>query len=533
MLYSILRAEKRRMIRLFYALSLPAAILAVNLPAGGRALRAVAIPESPQISTWNIVKNLTGVRVHVPTHAPANNFPDGALLGNGSLGVAIQGRNTDHISLFLGREDFWSLFRGRIMPFGRVVLSIPALHNGSYKTVEQIGRAQVTGHFTTHDGHALRFTAWVAKPQNLLVVKLHNTGQGTLKINSKLLDGWGTPGAKGMGGQTGGISWLNVSPDTVLARIGQPTGRENSKHFSGHIQNVRIYASAAAREVDNPLFSFLINRSDAKSATAGPTTLDCGFLRLPQKAFTFLATVNPKSAAGTQAIFSAMTSQQWTHWPGGGQPRIPYGFSLSLVNGRVSAMLNRVRITDPRPLPLNASSRLAVRYNGRSLRLYVAGKLVATRSAFPTTAQVAGPIWDWTAIHPGDPQLAFDGCSPRGLIGVRMIGQDVRRSGGGQTLSLAAGETVTVLVSALDDRNTLHYHAATLRLLRQLRLESLAVLRHRQLTWWRHFWNKSGIQIADKKIQSFYYGSLYLFACSSAPGHIAPGLWGNLSPVRG
>ncbi len=527
MLYGNYLTAKSLMVRSFCVIALPSVILAVNLLAGGPAFVAAAITGNPPPSTWNIVQHISGVRTQVPTHAPANNFPDGALLGNGSLGVAIQGRNTDHISLFLGREDFWSLFRGRIMPFGRVVLSIPALHDGSYKTVERIGRAEVTGHFTSHDGHALRFKAWVAKPQNLLVVKLRNAGQGTLKISSALLDGWGTPGSKGMGGNTGGISWLKVSPDTVQARIGQPTGRENSKHFSGSIENLRIYASAAPRHTAKPRFSFLIQRSDSKSAAAGPTSFDCGFLRLPQRAFDIQTSVNPKSAAGTQAIFSAMTTKRWTHWPGGGQPRIPYGFSLSLANGKVTAMLNRVRIIDPQPLPLNAWSQLAVRYNGRSLGLYVGGKLVATSRAFPTTAQVAGPVWDWNAIHPGDSQLAFDGCGPKGLLAVRIIGQIARVNKGVGTISLGAGESATVLISALDDHDTLHYRAATLRLLGQMRLESLSVLRHKELMWWKHFWNKSTVEIPDKRIEAFYYGSLYLFACCSAPGHIAPGLWGN------
>ena len=531
--YPFYLTAKRLIVRSLSAMTLTSAVLAGNLLAGAPTLVAAASPAGAQLSAWHIVQHISGVRTRVPTHAPANNFPDGALLGNGSLGVAIQGRNTDHISLFLGREDFWSLFRGRIMPFGRVVLSIPALHNGSYKTVEHIGRAEVTGHFATHDGHALRFTAWVAKPQNLLVVKLQNAGSGTLKISSQLLDGWGTPGAKGMGGHTGGISWLNVSPDTVRARIGQPTGLEKSGSFSGYIRNVRIYASAAPQHAAKPLFSFLDSRDASKIGAAGHASLDCGFLRLPQRSFTIQAAVYPKSATGTQAIFSAMTTERWTHWPGGGQPRTPYGFSLSLVNGKATVMLNRVRITAPQRLPLNAWSRLAVRYNGRSLRLYIAGKRGAESSAFPTTARVAGPAWDWNAIHPGDSQLAFDGCSPKGLIGARMISANARPNHGLQTVSLGAGESATLLVSAFDDRDTVHYHAATLRLLGQMRAESLSVLRDKQLAWWKRFWNKSAIEIPDKKIQAFYYGSLYLFACSSAPGHIAPGLWGNFITSTG
>ncbi len=517
---------------------LPGATAAAAVVMMGAFVRASTAP----LSGWHIARTIVGIRTHVPTHAPANNFPDGPLLGNGSLGVAVQGRNTDHISLYLGRENFWSLLRGRIMPFGRVIISIPALHNGGYRTTVFPGTAEVRGQFTGRNGRELRFTAWTAcRPMNappkprgaredLLVVKLRNTGKGPLKISTALLDAWGTRGAAGMAGRTAGVDWLRVSPDTVRARIGLPTGLEKYEHFQGRIKDVRIFGPVAGEQSTlRPLYTFLAARQ-GKSIPAGHvvnTHLDCGYLRIPQRAFRLSLHVRPRLATGTQAIFSAMTTKRWTHWPGGGQPRIPYGLSLSLNQGKVSVMLNRVRITANRALPLHHWTHVQVSYDGRRLVLTISGRQAAQSTGFPSTAQVAGPQWDWNAIHPGDPQLPFDGCGPDGLIGMRIVGTAVHGTAASDSITLQARQSATILISAMDSRDTPDFHRASITLLSAVHSGTLARLWQLHLAWWRNFWNKSAVEIPQKTILDSYYGSLYLFACSSAPNHIAPGLWGN------
>lgn len=177
-------------------------------------------------------------------HAPTNKVPDGPLMGNGSLGVALQGKGTNAISLYLARNDFWSVLRGRIMPMGQLRLSIPELTNGAYRTEENIGPADITGQFTNRGGYVLAFKTWVANPQDLVVFKLTNTGSKTLSIATSLLDGWRTPGAIGMSCRTASIYMLRVSPDTVDADVGQPSGRDPAGSFHGHITDVKIYSRA-------------------------------------------------------------------------------------------------------------------------------------------------------------------------------------------------------------------------------------------------------------------------------------------------
>ena len=514
------------------------------------ATSGAAVATSVSLAAWKIVSQISGVRTHAPGHAPANNFPDGPLLGNGSVGVAIQGRNTDHIAMYIGREDFWSVLRGRIMPVGRLSLSIPALRNGNYLTRENIGPADVVGNFTTNTGHDLQFKSWVATPENLLVMQLHNSGQRPLVIRPKLLDAWGTAGAVGMSGQKGTIEYLRVSPDTVDARIGLPSGRDPAGPFHGLIANVQVLSKAvapsllgdmpaAARAVRlEPQFSFLPRPIRRNAHVHGKSTrFDCGNLVMPQQAFTVSAWVYPRSATGAQAIFSAMTSDTWQHWgqPGPNPPQISYGFTFSTLNGKLSAMLNRVRVTAPGKLPLNRWSHVAAIYNGKRLSLVVNGVSAATRAQFPTAAQVVGPKWDWNAIHPGDKQIIFNGASPEGLLAFRVIGGKVQVIHAHVSLTLQPGADATIAVSVLDNRDVANYRGASLKLLNALNVSGVEQLWNKHLAWWKNFWGHSYIHIANKPIENFWYGSLYVFACSSAPGQIAPGLWGNFitSPHMG
>jgi hypothetical protein len=530
-----------------FAAAIFASLLVIAGSAGWISNANGATLPSVHQAAWNIVSRISGIRTHVPTHAPANNFPDGPLMGNGSVGVAIQGRNTDDMSLYVGREDFWSVLRGRIMPVGRLRLSIPALHNGSYRTRENIGPADVTGVFAARNGHALTFQSWVAKPENLVVVQLHNTGRLPLAITGKLLDGWGTPGAVGMAGKSGNVQWLRVSPDTVNARIGEPSGRDPAGKFHGAISNVRVWPvvvpagdfgnqpSAAPPRPPAPRFAFLPHARATVIPAQSSTRVDCGNLAMPERTFTVSASINPNSRTGQQAIFSAMTSDKWQHWPVAGPPQISYGFSLSTVNGKLSAMLNRVRVTATAPLPLHRWSHVAAIYNGQSLILVVNGVVVGATRQFPTAAQVVGPQWDWNAIHPGDRQVPYDGCSPKGLLAVRALGADARIAHGALNLTLAPGASATVLLSVMDDRDSPHYRTNSIDLLQKMNSSRLRGVWHAHLVWWKKFWGRSYVHIANRKVEDSWYGSLYLLACSSAPNNIAPGLWGNFitSPHMG
>jgi hypothetical protein len=499
-------------------------MLAAPVARGAAAHGSLSADNSALVAAraWQIVSKIHGTYTQPPGGAPTGLLPGGALVGNGSMGVALQG-GPEQPTFFVGRDDFWSTLRGRIMPVGKLQLTVPQLRGASYHVDENIGPADLTGRFATHGQAALRFRCFVANPQDIMVLQLHNTGTSPLTITPQLLDGWGTPGAAGMGGRTAGISWLTVSPDTMDARIGEPTGKDPAKPFNGQIADVRIYRGAKSGQ---PVYHFL-TKPDGHNG--GPDTrLDCGNLLMPQRAFAFAARVRPNSANGSQAIFSVLCNVDWRGFAEPTPPQIPYGFSLSLVNGKLSALLNRVRITASIPLRLQHWSQVSAAYNGRTLSISVDGKTVASTHAFPSARQVMGPSWHWAAIHPGDKHILYDGCSPRGVLACRVIGQASQQTTSmAGTFTLPIGGSAILLLSALNDRDAPHPHAATMHLLGGMSVKTTKAMWRSHVAWWKHFWGKSYVVIPHKLVLDNYYGALYLLACCSRPGGTPPGLWGN------
>ncbi len=475
-----------------------------------------------------IVDGIHGVRTKPPKHAPASNLPDGPAIGNGSVGVTLQEWDTSHILAYVGREGFWSVLRGRIMPMGRLELTIPTLKDAVYYSSENIGPADIIARYTTANGSNLHIRSWVANPQNLVVMELRNDGRQSMPISGSLLDAWGSLGAAGTHGFNQQASWLRVSPETVDAHIGERSGRDPAGNFHGTIRSVRIWPKAGAPQGSSlrglkPRYIF----APVSHKSTGSTREECGFLAMPQRAFTIEAVMRPTVLTGQQAIFSAMTSDKWQHWPVPGPAQTSYGFSLSLVDGKLSAMLNRVRVTAPSTLSVTRWSDVVATYDGARLSLYVNGHQVATTTSFPPASMVEGPGWDWNAIHPGDSQLPFSGCAPSGILAVSVEGHHAQMNSGGFSLVLAPGQHADLVIAASDDRDGTHWRSHSLNLLATMTPQAVSHLWHEHLTWWRGFWSKSYIAIPNKAVQANWYGSLYLLACSSRPGSTAPGLWGN------
>jgi len=83
---------------------------------------------------------------------------------------------------------------------------------------------------------------------------------------------------------------------------------------------------------------------------------------------------------------------------------------------------------------------------------------------------------------------------------------------------------VTVAVTSHDD--SLAWQNTALQKvndLSKIKIDSLNAL-HRQ--WWKDFYARSFVEIADKNIEKVFYGSLYVMGSSTRADKIPPGLWG-------
>ncbi len=159
--------------------------------------------------------------------------------------------------------------------------------------------------------------------------------------------------------------------------------------------------------------------------------------------------------------------------------------------------------------------------------LRIDGVDVGETRAFPGTAEVMGPKFQWMAAHPGDPKLPYDGIAPEGVLATRVLGAKVTNENGDMEFEIPAGSHVIVAVSAMDNRDRAEYFRSAISSLQQADPAAVAAIYSRHLAWWQSFWSKSFVEIPDKTVQSWWYGSLYVLASCSRHGNVAPGLWGN------
>jgi hypothetical protein len=151
---------------------------------------------------------------------PTRKLPDGPLLGNGDLGVAI-GAVTERLRyhglgedggakvttrsttatnsperhrFWIAKNDFWktkSIYpNGHPCPIAAIDLNIPALFNGIYHAEQRLETAEVLHTLRTTQrvedpppftraGATLRMRSWVAATDNLLVIELSVDGQAS------------------------------------------------------------------------------------------------------------------------------------------------------------------------------------------------------------------------------------------------------------------------------------------------------------------------------------------------------------------
>jgi alpha-L-fucosidase 2 len=94
-------------------------------------------------------------------------------------------------------------------------------------------------------------------------------------------------------------------------------------------------------------------------------------------------------------------------------------------------------------------------------------------------------------------------------------------------ISLAAGEKAIIVVSFCTNHDEDDYVKGSMNLLGTVTSDSLDSLYEAHKGWWTSFWSESHVDLDDKELEKYYYGSQYLLACCSRNTAFPPGLWGT------
>ncbi len=201
---------------------LAAWLLAAWLAGGPRAESAAPPAALPDLSATAsqalaIVSRQRGVFTAPPIVTPTRKVPDGPLLGNGDVGVAIGGvierqkffglgqsgganvhtspvavtNSPERHRFWISKNDFWkpkAIYpNGHPCPIGGIDVAIPALANGRYHAEQILETAEVVHTLQTalrvedpppftRAGATIQFRSWVPATENLLVIELSVAG---------------------------------------------------------------------------------------------------------------------------------------------------------------------------------------------------------------------------------------------------------------------------------------------------------------------------------------------------------------------
>lgn len=176
--------------------------------------------ESVPAQALAIVAQHKGVFTAPPILMPTRKVPDGPLLGNGDVGVAIGGvierqkyyglgesgganvtvrsvsvtNSPERHRFYLAKNDFWKTKtiypNAHPAPIGGIDVTIPALVNGRYHAEQILETAEVLHTLKTTQriedpppftraGATIRFRSWVPATENLLVIELSVDGEAS------------------------------------------------------------------------------------------------------------------------------------------------------------------------------------------------------------------------------------------------------------------------------------------------------------------------------------------------------------------
>jgi alpha-L-fucosidase 2 len=145
-----------------------------------------------------------------PKMVPTTKTPDGALAGNGDIGLVLGG-DPDQLTFYIGKNDFWRAYPvypgGGIAHPGGLTVFIRDLKGGSYYAEQAIDKAVIRGKFDKNN-LTVTLNAWVAAIRNVVVTEF--TANKPCEINLRLWSRQGNTSVNDSGFQNG-VYWVTRS----------------------------------------------------------------------------------------------------------------------------------------------------------------------------------------------------------------------------------------------------------------------------------------------------------------------------------
>ena len=155
----------------------------------------------------SFLPNHTGEWTSAPKNTPTTLTPDGAICGNGDIGMVFGG-NSQHQVIYFSKTDFWKALNGYpnggLCLVGRLNIRANGLSGASYHITQSINHATVSGSFA-NALTSYNMEAWCDATSNLAVVRL-TAGNAPVQLSVDFESDTGR-GATVKSGRKGYIAW--------------------------------------------------------------------------------------------------------------------------------------------------------------------------------------------------------------------------------------------------------------------------------------------------------------------------------------
>lgn len=143
------------------------------------------------------------------TRTPTNKVPDGAICGNGDIGVVLGGKPEKQI-LYFSKNDFWKAQNGYpdggVCYVGQLHIASEQLVGASYHVEQTLADAVIRGVYTQKDGSQLKMNVWCAATENVAIIELEASGKPVkLNLDFELAEGMGS---QNEAGQEQDVNWF-------------------------------------------------------------------------------------------------------------------------------------------------------------------------------------------------------------------------------------------------------------------------------------------------------------------------------------
>jgi hypothetical protein len=109
-----------------------------------------------------------------PQKVPTAKTPDGALAGNGDIGLTLGG-SPERFTFYIGKNDFWRAYPvypgGGIAHPGGFTIEAAELEGAKYYAEQEMDKASIKAQFENKD-LSLKVNAWVAATRNIVIIEL-------------------------------------------------------------------------------------------------------------------------------------------------------------------------------------------------------------------------------------------------------------------------------------------------------------------------------------------------------------------------